>query len=61
MAYFAPRLGVDPLGMAVRAREERYEDEIERLLSEADYAVGRSGPIREKQDGRVGAAEPRKR
>lgn len=56
---FAPRLGVDPLGMAVRAREDRYEDELERLLQETEEAVGRGGSKR--PDGRAAAARPTSR
>jgi hypothetical protein len=52
--YFAPKLGVDPLGMAVRAREDHYNDELERLLREDDEAVGRIGWS--KPDTRVAAA-----
>ncbi|MDG4856439.1 phage terminase large subunit [Mesorhizobium sp. WSM4982] len=58
-AYFAPKLGVDPLGMAVRAQEDRYNDELERLLREDDEAVGRAGFI--KPDTRVAAALPQSR
>lgn len=53
--YFAPKLGVDPLGVAVRAREDAYEDELERLLREDDEAVGRAGWSR--PDTRVKAAQ----
>jgi hypothetical protein len=42
-SIFAPRMGVDPLGMAVRAAEEAYDDELERLLREDDEVVGRGG------------------
>jgi hypothetical protein len=52
--YFAPKLGVDPLGVAVRAREDHYNDELERLLREDDEAVGRIGWS--KPDTRVAAA-----
>lgn len=55
-AYFAPKLGVDPLGVAVRAREEHYEDELERMLREDDEVVGRAGYGR--PDNRVVAARP---
>ncbi len=34
-AHFAPRLGVNPLGMAEKAQEQREEDEIERLFRTA--------------------------
>lgn len=53
--YFAPKLGVDPLGMAVRAREDHYTDELERLLAEDDEAVGRAGW--QRPDNRVKAAQ----
>ncbi|WP_269929931.1 phage terminase large subunit [Aminobacter sp. HY435] len=56
---FAPRLGVDPLGMAVRAREDRYEDELERLLHETEEAVGRGGSKR--PDGRPASTRPTNR
>jgi hypothetical protein len=58
-AYFAPKLGVDPLGVAVRAREDHYNDELERLLREDDEAVGRVGFSR--PDNRVQAARPAQR
>lgn len=60
VTYFAPRLGVDPLGAAQRSREERYSDDLERLLYETEDAVGR-GSERRKGDGRVEAARPSKR
>lgn len=43
---FAPRLGVDPLGMAVTAREDRYEEELMKLLDDDDIAVERFQPAR---------------
>lgn len=43
LGQFAPRLGVDPLGMAVRAREEDSEDELIRLMYAQEEAVGRDG------------------
>lgn len=56
---FAPKLGVDPLGMAERARDERYEDELERLMAEDEDAVGR--PSARKNDHRPVAARPQRR
>lgn len=56
VGIFAPALGVDPLGMAERAREERYNDELEKLLAEDEDAVGR--PTARRNDGRVNAARP---
>lgn len=35
-AYFAPMLGVNPLGMAERKQEERIQDELEELFADAD-------------------------
>jgi hypothetical protein len=58
-AYFAPKLGVDPLGVAVRHREDQYTDELERLLREDDEVVGRAGYGR--PDNRVVAARPAQR
>lgn len=40
-------LGVDPLGMASRARDEREEEELMALLRDAEDAVGRSTGRRE--------------
>jgi hypothetical protein len=57
---FAPQLGVDPRGMALRAAEEREEDELEKLLRESDEAVfagGRNG----KRDNRSNAVKISKR
>lgn len=45
-----------PLGMAERAREDRYNDELERLLMEDEDAVGRSTARR--PDNRVQASKP---
>lgn len=56
---FAPKLGVNPLGMALRAREERYDEELERLLADDEEAVGRAPSA--KPDTRAAAARPSRR
>lgn len=42
VAHYAPILGIDPSGAAERSREERYEEELEKLLADEEDAVGRS-------------------
>jgi len=37
-------MGVDPGGMAIRAREEAESDELEAMLDEADEVAWRSDP-----------------
>lgn len=59
VGIFAPQLGVNPLGMAVQARQDRYEDEIERMLAESEVAVG--GAPSRRSDGRVAASKPARR
>lgn len=50
VAGFADILGVDPLGMAVRAKEERYEDELEKMFADTEDAVGGALGFGSKRD-----------
>lgn len=58
--YFAPMLGVNPLGMAERKQEERIEEELEELFNDADD-VARGGRRSSKKGpgGRLFAAPGR--
>lgn len=60
VGIFAPSLGVDPLGMAIRQREEDSEDEILRLMYEQEEAVGRAGKA-PRRDQRAAASLPQAR
>lgn len=55
VAQFADVLGVDPLGMAVRRKDEREDELYKELMGEAEEAVGRGSVGR--PDTRVNAAK----
>ncbi|MEW6121306.1 MAG: phage terminase large subunit [Pseudomonadota bacterium] len=40
LGFFAPDLGVNPLGMAMKRDEERVQEELEKLFEDADEAAG---------------------
>lgn len=59
LAMMADALGVEPEGMALRARQEREEDWMRELYEEAEEAVGRPSPGR--RDTRIQAARIQQR
>lgn len=60
VAHYAPVLGLDHMTAAEQSREDRYEAELEALLAEEEYAVGRSQRVREGS-GRPLGTQPHKR
>lgn len=43
LGFFAPDLGVNPLGMAIKRSDERLQEELEKLFEDADEVAGWPG------------------